>query len=187
MSTTTLAKALVGAATRRVEPLDERPDVAEAWAMNGHTPKGVRSGKVRSARLTDLAALGDLSRLSQADSDDGSVQSLGLPLSGSSVSVFSLAGRNDSALASSAFPSGPARAVGLTSEGRRVASAVLAAGALLDVANLSDTALFEVVELASAAHAPLLATRASARSLRARAGSSSGPLNPWRRRPCATC
>jgi len=41
--------------------------------------------------LTDLAALGDLSRLSQAETpDDGSIQSLGLPLSGSSVSVFSL-------------------------------------------------------------------------------------------------
>jgi microsomal dipeptidase-like Zn-dependent dipeptidase len=89
------------------------------------------------------------------------------------ISVFSLAGRNDSALASSAFPSGPARTVGLTSEGRRVASAVLAAGALLDVANLSDTALFEVVELAKAVNAPVLATRASARSLRARAGSLS--------------
>jgi hypothetical protein len=41
--------------------------------------------------LTDLAALGDLSRLSQGElPEDGSIQSLGLPLSGSSVSVFSL-------------------------------------------------------------------------------------------------
>ena len=59
--------------------------------MNGRTPRGARPGKVRAARLTDLAALGDLSRLSQGDApEDASVQSLGLPLSGSSVSVFSL-------------------------------------------------------------------------------------------------
>ena len=49
--------------------------------MNGRRPSIGRSGKVRSARLTDLAALGDLSRLSQGEgTDDGSVQSLGLPL-----------------------------------------------------------------------------------------------------------
>jgi hypothetical protein len=50
-----------------------------------------RPGRVRAARLTDLAALGELSRLSHADGpDDGSVRSLGLPVSGSQVSVFSL-------------------------------------------------------------------------------------------------
>ena len=59
--------------------------------MNGRTPRGARPGRVRAARLTDLAALGDLSRLSQSElPEDGSIQSLGLPLSGSSVSVFSL-------------------------------------------------------------------------------------------------
>jgi hypothetical protein len=59
--------------------------------MNGRSPRAARPGRVRAARLTDLAALGDLSRLSQAETpDDGSIQSLGLPLSGSSVSVFSL-------------------------------------------------------------------------------------------------
>ncbi|HEY8168795.1 MAG: hypothetical protein ACHQ02_04090 [Candidatus Limnocylindrales bacterium] len=59
--------------------------------MNGRSPKAARPGKVRAARLTDLAALGDLSRLSQHDaSDAGAVRSLGLPLSGSAVSVFSL-------------------------------------------------------------------------------------------------
>ncbi len=45
-------------------------------------------GKVRPARLTDLAALGELSRLCQ--SDDPSSRSLGLPVSGPPIGVFSL-------------------------------------------------------------------------------------------------
>ncbi|MGH2407957.1 MAG: hypothetical protein ACRDF7_07775 [Candidatus Limnocylindrales bacterium] len=51
----------------------------------------VRTGKVRAARITDLTALGELSRLSHGEAaDDGSVRSLGLPVSGSQISVFSL-------------------------------------------------------------------------------------------------
>jgi hypothetical protein len=46
------------------------------------------SGKVRAARLTDLAALGELSRLAQADGDG--TRSLGLPVSGPPIGVFSL-------------------------------------------------------------------------------------------------
>lgn len=52
-----------------------------------------RQGRVRLARLTDLAALGDLSRLSHPavpDEADRSVRSLGLPVAASHVSVFSL-------------------------------------------------------------------------------------------------
>jgi hypothetical protein len=53
-----------------------------------------RSGRVRSARLTDLAAIGELSRLSQdavsADTDVRPVRSLGLPVNASQISVFSL-------------------------------------------------------------------------------------------------
>ncbi len=51
-----------------------------------------RVGRVRFARLTDLAALGELSRLSQAPANgtDARVRSLGLPVSASAVSVFSL-------------------------------------------------------------------------------------------------
>lgn len=51
-----------------------------------------RTGKVRSARLTDLAALGELSRLSQVSTDGGEtrVRSLGLPVSANAISVFSL-------------------------------------------------------------------------------------------------
>jgi hypothetical protein len=53
-----------------------------------------RSGRVRSARLTDLAAIGELSRLSQdATGNDGDVppvRSLGLPVNASQISVFSL-------------------------------------------------------------------------------------------------
>ena len=46
------------------------------------------SGRVRLARLTDLAALGELSRLSQQEHVDA--RSLGLPLSGPRIGVFSL-------------------------------------------------------------------------------------------------
>ncbi len=51
-----------------------------------------RPGRVRPARLTDLAALGDLSRWSHAPGDERSraVRSLGLPVAASQMSVFSL-------------------------------------------------------------------------------------------------
>ena len=49
---------------------------------------GARSGKVRVARLTDLAALGELSRLCQLDGADA--RSLGLPVSGPPIGMFSL-------------------------------------------------------------------------------------------------
>jgi hypothetical protein len=45
-------------------------------------------GKVRSARLTDLAALGELSRLAQGEVE--AMRSLGLPVSGPPIGVFSL-------------------------------------------------------------------------------------------------
>ena len=45
-------------------------------------------GKVRQARLTDLAALGELSRLCQVG--DAATRSLGLPVSGPPIGVFSL-------------------------------------------------------------------------------------------------
>jgi hypothetical protein len=47
-----------------------------------------RSGKVRLARLTDLAALAELSRLSQAH--DAGTRSLGLPLAGPPMGMFNL-------------------------------------------------------------------------------------------------
>jgi hypothetical protein len=50
------------------------------------TPRS--TGKVRPARLTDLAALGELSRLCQSDSAD--TRSLGLPVNGPRIGVFSL-------------------------------------------------------------------------------------------------
>ena len=50
------------------------------------TPK--IGGKVRQARLTDLAALGALSRLCQ--DDEAATRSLGLPVSGPPIGVFSL-------------------------------------------------------------------------------------------------
>jgi len=51
-----------------------------------------RAGRVRAARLTDLAAVGELSRLSHADdrSGDSRMRTLGLPVGSSHISVFSL-------------------------------------------------------------------------------------------------
>jgi hypothetical protein len=46
------------------------------------------SGKVRAARLTDLGAVGELSRLAHADREG--TRSLGLPVSGPRIGVFSL-------------------------------------------------------------------------------------------------
>ena len=56
----------------------------------------LRSGRIRPARLTDLAALGDLSRRSHPGNGDAgatngdSVRSLGLPVSSDHISFFSL-------------------------------------------------------------------------------------------------
>lgn len=47
-----------------------------------------RPGKVRIARLTDLAALGELSRLAEREAQE--TRSLGLPVSGPPIGVFSL-------------------------------------------------------------------------------------------------
>jgi len=55
---------------------------ARPGAAAGH------AGKVRPARLTDLAALGELSRLCQADG--AGTRSLGLPVSGPPIGMFSL-------------------------------------------------------------------------------------------------
>jgi microsomal dipeptidase-like Zn-dependent dipeptidase len=89
------------------------------------------------------------------------------------IRVFGLAGKLDSALASSAFPSGPERPVGLTRAGRQVVETVMRAGALVDVANLSDLAILEVVDLARALGTPVIDTRGSSRAVRARPGSLS--------------
>lgn len=89
------------------------------------------------------------------------------------VRVFGLAGRLDSTLASSAFPSGPARVVGLSSVGRRVVETIVRGGGLVDVANLSDAALLDVLDIAQRFGAPVVATRGSARTLRRRPGSFS--------------
>ncbi|MEO8274560.1 MAG: hypothetical protein ABI620_10880 [Chloroflexota bacterium] len=56
-------------------------DVADAQ-------KGRPSGKVRAARLTDLAALGELSRIAQTEGSGS--RTLGLPVNGPPIGVFSL-------------------------------------------------------------------------------------------------
>ncbi len=52
------------------------------------TRMGRPTGKVRAARLTDLVALGELSRLCEGDAVGG--RSLGLPVTGPRIGVFSL-------------------------------------------------------------------------------------------------
>lgn len=52
------------------------------------TRPGRPSGKVRAARLTDLAALGELSRIAQAEGSGS--RTLGLPVNGPPIGVFSL-------------------------------------------------------------------------------------------------
>ena len=65
------------------------PDAPRRGSRDDRGPRAARtSGKVRPARLTDLAALGELSRLCQSDGAD--TRSLGLPLSGPPIGVFSL-------------------------------------------------------------------------------------------------
>jgi hypothetical protein len=49
-----------------------------------------RGGRVRAARLTDLAAVSELSRLSHGADGDGGMRTLGLPVSSGQISVFSL-------------------------------------------------------------------------------------------------
>ena len=55
---------------------------------NTRPVKPTKGGKVRVARLTDLAALGELSRLCQ--DERSATRSLGLPVSGPPIGVFSL-------------------------------------------------------------------------------------------------
>jgi membrane dipeptidase len=72
--------------------------------------------------------------------------------------------------------------VGLTAVGQKVVGSVLSAGALVDVANLSDTAILDVLSLAKAAGRPVIATRGSAREVRNRPGS----LSDWQLRGIAS-
>ncbi len=59
--------------------------------MSSQPPTAQRAGRVRAARLTDLAALGELSRQSHMANDgDGPMQTLGLPVGSSQVGVFTL-------------------------------------------------------------------------------------------------
>ena len=56
--------------------------------MDGDPTVARSTSKVRAARLTDLAALGELSRLAQGEAD--ATRSLRLPVSGPPIGVFSL-------------------------------------------------------------------------------------------------
>ena len=97
------------------------------------------------------------------------------------VRVISLAGKSDTALATSAFPNGGERATGLSAAGRRVAEVAMKAGALVDISHLSDAASLEVLELAKVLGRPVIATRGSARRVR----SVPGSLEDWQLRAIA--
>ena len=81
------ARGPAGVGTRPAERGRHDEDEDEGEPMTATRPPRSQ-GKVRAARLTDLAALGELSRLCQ--SDDPSTRSLGLPVSGPPIGVFSL-------------------------------------------------------------------------------------------------
>lgn len=97
------------------------------------------------------------------------------------VRVFALVGRRDNQVATSAFVGGVDRPHGLSQPGRKLVQAIIQAGALIDVSALSDAALFDVLELARQAGAPLIATGASARAVLQRPGS----LSDWQLRAIA--
>src|SRR5688500_10138745 len=80
----TRARGRAGGTIRRDGPNHDDKDATSVTATR--PPRS--PGKVRAARLTDLAALGELSRLCQ--SDDAATRSLGLPVSGPPIGVFSL-------------------------------------------------------------------------------------------------
>src|SRR5687768_3990473 len=84
-STTTRARAPAAGGIRPAGP-SHGDDPLAARMTATRSPR--TQGKVRAARLTDLAALGELSRLCQ--SDDAATRSLGLPVSGPPIGVFSL-------------------------------------------------------------------------------------------------
>jgi membrane dipeptidase len=81
------------------------------------------------------------------------------------VRVFAVAGAKDNALATSATGLSPGAISGLTRAGREVVRQILAAGALVDVSNASDPAIEDVIALASAAGAPVIASHSNARAL----------------------
>ena len=81
------------------------------------------------------------------------------------VRVFSLVGRRDNALATAASAFEPGPVTGLTVLGRDVVRRILAAGALVDVSNVSEPAFDEIIDLSRAAHVPVIATHANARAL----------------------
>jgi len=74
-----------GGATQRVEPGWQGDRVARE-VSDGR--QGKPSGKVRAARLTDLPALGELSRIAQTEGSGS--RTLGLPVNGPPIGVFSL-------------------------------------------------------------------------------------------------
>lgn len=79
--------------------------------------------------------------------------------------VFAVVGDHDGDMASSARAQGAGPVAGLTTAGRDVVRQILAAGALVDVSNASELSIDDVLALAKAAHAPVLATHSNARAL----------------------
>jgi hypothetical protein len=95
-------KAADGARIRFDVRSSHRDDPATQHGEGALMPGATRSGRVRAARLTDLSALGELSRLAHPGIElhedngrrpadgTGRIRSLGLPVTASHVSAFSL-------------------------------------------------------------------------------------------------
>ncbi len=80
------------------------------------------------------------------------------------VRVFRIGSERDNRLATTASGAN-ASLSGLTPVGREVVNRILSAGALVDVSDASEQTLFQVLELAEKAGAPVIATHSNARAL----------------------
>jgi membrane dipeptidase len=81
------------------------------------------------------------------------------------VRVFGIAGARDNELGSAASPFAPGPVTGLTATGRDLVARIFAARALVDVSGASELTIDDVVQLAKAAHLPVIATHSNARAL----------------------
>ncbi|HEY2406595.1 MAG TPA: membrane dipeptidase [Polyangiaceae bacterium] len=81
------------------------------------------------------------------------------------VRIFRLVEERDSALATSANARPPGAVRGLTPVGRTVVENVFAAGGLVDVSGLSELSIDDVIEIAEASHAPVVATHSNASAI----------------------
>lgn len=81
------------------------------------------------------------------------------------VRVFAIASERDNELGTAATAISPGPVTGLTRVGREVVARILAEGGIVDVSGASELTISDVIELAMARHAPVVATHSNARAL----------------------